>query len=410
MGKKFSEKVDAAKWLITLFALAVFLPAGLMAKQSMAVVFILAVFGLFLCTLVTRPSFLIPNKTVIFSFVLLCGYVAFTHYTTVTCTPCADKAFGKVLFFALVIWVASSRLVLMPTLKFSSLCNVLLISIIFSISYLALELVMDAYVYRTVTGRLSDPSVALSRFNRGTSALVILIWPTLFLVFHKGFKLAAVFLLISAFCIATLGDSNSAIASVILALIAAVLTWIYPRFTLTLIIIAVIGFSLFVPFIFLHLLEWFQPVANIIPPSTLDRLEIWHRSAVAVIEQPVLGYGIGVSRYLPIPPELASLYKYFTVPTTHPHNAPIQIWLELGSIGLGIMVLLIWFVCAPMKNLRGEYRVTVVAASAAIIFTGFVSYGFWQETWLSIIGMTVILFKLIEQAIPDVTASANNIP
>ena len=63
-----------------------------------------------------------------------------------------------------------------------------------------------------------------------------------------------------------------------------------------------------------------------------------------------------------------------------------------------------------MKNLRGEYRVTVVAASAAIIFTGFVSYGFWQETWLSIIGMTVILFKLIEQAIPDVTASANNIP
>ena len=138
MGKKFSEKVDAAKWLITLFALAVFLPAGLMAKQSMAVVFILAVFGLFLCTLVTRPSFLIPNKTVIFSFVLLCGYVAFTHYTTVTCTPCVDKAFGKVLFFALVIWVASSRLVLMPTLKFSSLCNVLLISIIFYICYLAL--------------------------------------------------------------------------------------------------------------------------------------------------------------------------------------------------------------------------------------------------------------------------------
>ena len=45
MGKKFSEKVDAAKWLITLFALAVFLPAGLMAKQSMAVVFILVVFG-----------------------------------------------------------------------------------------------------------------------------------------------------------------------------------------------------------------------------------------------------------------------------------------------------------------------------------------------------------------------------
>ena len=177
-----------------------------------------------------------------------------------------------------------------------------------------------------------------------------------------------------------------------------------------LIIITVIGFSLLVPIIFLHLLEWFQPVANIIPPSTLDRLEIWHRSAVAVIEQPVLGYGIGVSRYLPIPPELASLYKYFTVPTTHPHNAPIQIWLELGSIGLGIMVLLIWFVCAPMKNLRGEYRVTVVAASAAIIFTGFVSYGFWQETWLSIIGMTVILFKLIEQAIPDVTTSANNIP
>ena len=81
----------------------------------------------------------------------------------------------------------------MPSLKFDTLSTFLMISVILSVTYLALELVTDAYLYRTVTERLLDNSVALSRFNRGTSALVILIWPVSFLVFQRVLKLRQYF-------------------------------------------------------------------------------------------------------------------------------------------------------------------------------------------------------------------------
>ena len=55
---------------------------------------------------------------------------------------------------------------------------------------------------------------------------------------------------------------------------------------------------------------------------------------------------------------------------------------------------------ANSKN-KGRFRVAAFATGVSIIFTSFVSYGFWQETWLSIIGMAVILFKLIHQVAPD---------
>jgi O-antigen ligase len=126
-----------------------------------------------------------------------------------------------------------------------------------------------------------------------------------------------------------------------------------------------------------------------------------------VIEEPLLGYGIGISRHLPIPEDLSLLYKYFTVPTTHPHNAPIQIWLELGLIGVVIMLLLIGFASSPIRRTKGRFRVAAFATGVSIIFTGFVSYGFWQETWLSIIGMAVILFKLIHQVVPDGNVRVN---
>ena len=401
---RFKDKVDGIKWLILLLGLSVFLPAGLIAKQSMVVIFIIVIIALFFCTLLTRPSYLIPDRKVLLLFLTLCVYVFFTHYLNDSCASCVNKVFGKVLFFGLLIWIASSRLTVMPSLKFDTLSTFLMISVILSVTYLAIELVTDAYLYRTVTERLLDNSVALSRFNRGTSGLAILIWPVSFLVFQRGLKITAVFLLISSFCIATLGDSNSAKASFVLAFITAFLTLTFPRLTLNLIVISVTSFFMLVPIIFLHLLGWFQPVASRIPPSTFDRLEIWHRSAVAVIEQPLLGYGIGISRYLPIPKDLSSLYKYFTVPTTHPHNAPIQIWLELGLIGVVIMLLLIGLVSAPIRRIKGHLKIVAFATGVSIIFTGLVSYGFWQETWLSIIGMAVILFKLIYQVAPDVNA------
>ena len=76
-------------------------------------------------------------------------------------------------------------------------------------------------------------------------------------------------------------------------------------------------------------------------------------------------------------------------------------------IGVVIMLLLIGFASSPIRRTKGRFRVAAFATGVSIIFTGFVSYGFWQETWLSIIGMAVILFKLLHQVVPDGNVRVN---
>lgn len=392
------DKVDQCKAGIILAGLALFLPAGIVAKQSMAVIFILLVIAMVILTLLKRPSYLLPNKYVAVLFFILCGYTLFTHSTIISCKPCDYQAIVKLPMLGLVLWVASSRMAFIPSIEYRKLTIFLLIGLGIALAYLAFELATDALIYRYATERLNDPSVSLSRYNRGTSALIILIWPFLALAFIKNNRRLGILLLAGVIILAGIGDSSSAMVSSLLACFAAFLAYLMPLVTFRLVAIISVSFTICVPIIFLVLLGWLQPIANQISPSTLDRLEIWHRLATAVIDAPLFGHGIGVTRYLSIPPELSQNYKYFFVPTTHPHNAPIQIWLELGAIGISLMVLLIWLTTLPMRSLAGFTRIAALAASVAIIFTGFVSYGFWQETWLSIIGATVIYFKLIAHA------------
>ena len=87
MTNRFKDKVDAIKWLVLLLGLSVFLPAGLIAKQSMAVIFIIVIITLFFCTLLTRPSDLSPDRKVLLLFLTLCVYISFTHYLNDSCAP-----------------------------------------------------------------------------------------------------------------------------------------------------------------------------------------------------------------------------------------------------------------------------------------------------------------------------------
>ena len=119
------------------------------------------------------------------------------------------------------------------------------------------------------------------------------------------------------------------------------------------------------------------------------------------MEAPWFGHGIGVTRYLVIPPELLDQYKYHVTATTHPHNAAIQLWLELGAIGVIIFSLVLWFAIQPLRRISSSCLFIVSATAVGVIFTSLVSFGFWQETWLGIIGMVIICFKVTLHGLDD---------
>ena len=72
---------------------------------------------------------------------------------------------------------------------------------------------------------------------------------------------------------------------------------------------------------------------NIIPDSAQHRIHIWHFVAQHAAERPFLGYGINNSEHI------KKQYSWATGPEknllpSHPHNIILQIWIELGIIGL----------------------------------------------------------------------------
>ena len=86
-------------------------------------------------------------------------------------------------------------------------------------------------------------------------------------------------------------------------------------------------------------------------------------------------------------------------PPTHPHNAAIQIWLELGSIGIAFLGIIFWYVTRYVQTMKFPWSLASLSVCAAIIVTAMISYGFWQETWLGIIGMAVLVSKIFGKSI-----------
>ena len=77
----------------------------------------------------------------------------------------------------------------------------------------------------------------------------------------------------------------------------------------------------------------------------------------------------------------------------HPHNAALQVWLELGAPGAALFALLaaaFWGALA-----RVEWPPMFAAAAGASLTIAFIdcfaTYGIWQEWWLGTLSFSLFL-------------------
>ena len=380
--------------------LAVFVPLGLLAKQSMATSYIATVVLLLLAGGLANPRALMPNKPLALAFAALAVHAATTHFFLVECDACAVKAGGKLAMLALVLWAAGSGVGGLGSEARRGLGLALVGGLVVALILLVFELSTDSSFYRMLTGRQNDPDVPLFRYNRGTTALVVLAWPAAAWLWSRERRGLAVGLIAASIAAAAYGDSASALVAGVLAALVAAAAALAPAITLAIGGLAAGLFTVLVPWLLLNLLGWVQPFVEAIPPSVLDRIEIWNHGAKAVLEAPVLGHGIGIMRHLPLPDGSVTGYRHLVKPPTHPHDAALQIWLELGGVGVVLFAIIVWLVSCSIKALDAPWRAAAIAVGAGIIFTAMVSYGLWQETWLGIIGMTALAFRALAPTPP----------
>lgn len=138
--------------------------------------------------------------------------------------------------------------------------------------------------------------------------------------------------------------------------------------------------------------------------SVAHRLGIWANTAALIAERPLPGYGMEASRVLGrqgrtldgLMPESAVLFQSMPL---HPHNAALQVWLELGAMGAMMFAALcgglVWL--ATSVPAAPAARAGALAALFSALMIAHVSFGIWQFWWIAALGIAAACIVLIER-------------
>ena len=127
-----------------------------------------------------------------------------------------------------------------------------------------------------------------------------------------------------------------------------------------------------------------EGVSIVVTGSTKERLYILDYVYEKIAQYPLSGWGFDGSRA--IGQDTRGPFSNNRSIPLHPHNLWAQTWLELGLIGVVLVISLV--VSISMRLAAGGRGRAVAAAAAATVASylliGNISYGMWQNWWLAI--------------------------
>lgn len=132
-----------------------------------------------------------------------------------------------------------------------------------------------------------------------------------------------------------------------------------------------------------------------LPGSALHRLVIWHFAAQKVAEKPLLGWGYESSRLIGQKQRFESNGLSGELLPLHPHSFAMQIWLELGAVGMGLFLMTMSGLAFRLFQRAGQVGAPLWMGSWAIAM---VSYGAWQSWWLCTLWLIAAVVTIAEDA------------
>ncbi len=247
----------------------------------------------------------------------------------------------------------------------------------------------------------------LNKLGKGASFLCLYIWPVSYMIYTKTSKRILPILFIA---INLVFSHFLPMAAVELAIITAVpvfiLTKLLGRKFLAILFPLIITTILMFPLLSLKVIS---PEATSqssygekVPTSWYHRLVIWNFASSKIIDHPIIGSGSGSARYIS---DNQKTEKLATLPNgrdlmgsklpLHTHNSSVQMWLEMGFVGIVLYILLLVGIMRHIslsqnKNLMAIYTATFTSAMCISL----ISFGMWQPWWIATIFLAHILCQL----------------
>lgn len=252
---------------------------------------------------------------------------------------------------------------------------------------LAVEAATGAGVYRALRDAIHDPiRPDLARKNIAQGSFVLaLLWP---IAAAGGARAGAPGLLCVPMAagtalLAQLFLSDAPVLAVGLAAAVGVAVWIWPRSAPKTMAIGASVLVLVTPLVVFAALK--LGLGAHLPESWAQRMGYWGYAIARIADHPWRGWGLDASRAFSPHIQL------------HPHNGPLQIWLELGAVG-AVLTALVW--AYVFRRIARDQRSLVAAGAAAstavYLFFGLISFGVWQEWWLGLGALTAVVAALAD--------------
>lgn len=238
-------------------------------------------------------------------------------------------------------------------------------------------------------------SFTMDQLNRGACVLALIIWPFLNAVVRLLNRPAwMIRLTLLSLWVVGLGtllhlESLSAIIAYGAATAAFLFVYLFGERLILFLIVAMLLPLLATPFLAQKATPDKTQEIISLPDSALHRLYIWQFTADKALKKQLLGYGFDASRNIPGGKEKV-VHHGITIETwekmpLHPHNSVLQIWLELGWVGVALYVLLASSIVYAISAsfLEKSEKAVMMAVATAYITMSMTAYGVWQEWWIA---------------------------
>ncbi len=204
--------------------------------------------------------------------------------------------------------------------------------------------------------------------------------------------------------------SNAAIVGAIAGLTAALVSLLQRKVGRAMIvlvtIVALAGTTLAAQEIFRR--DWQD--AEWLAESARHRVEIWNYTADLIAQKPLTGWGFDAARAFKNDSLWDDMGKKRQLLPLHPHNAPLQILLELGAVGAAIVFVLLMLVVGRIDGLSKPARVCGQALFVSTLAIACTAYGLWQNQWLAMMCSAALLIPLTAPAVAKPPAGAADGP
>ena len=299
----------------------------------------------------------------------------------------------------------------------------LVFAVVLAAGLIILERVFDFMILRSVAS--IDRLEEYAFFNQSASILVVSLWLPLVslrrLGTRKFFAVGGLSIALVVWAV-WLTASMTAQVSLVGGGLSLVLAYFFPRLIAYIPAFTVAVIGLFGPSLLTDptAKELIWSNIEVFELSFQHRLVIWEFVAHRIQERPLLGWGLETAGHLPggaadaglmlqgTWPEVAKTLAGFSILPLHPHNAALQIRLELGPVGLFLVV---WLLGSAgngiMRRLTGLARAAALASLLVLTLLALSSFGVWQTWFLCLCVSTAALSMLASGGAREPQSSAS---